>query len=48
MCSQKLGQYLKLVRESGSENELGKEEMGIRNTEENEHWQEVHKNFHYE
>jgi hypothetical protein len=30
----------------GLENES--EEVAIRNTEENEHWQEVDKNFHYE
>ena len=48
VCSQKLGRYLKLEKESGSENELGKEEMGICNSEENEHCQEVDKNFHYE
>jgi hypothetical protein len=43
-----LGQYLKLVNVWDSKNELDKEEMAIRNTEENEHWQEVDKNFHYE
>jgi hypothetical protein len=43
-----LGQYLKLVNVWDSKNELDKEEMAIRNTKENEHWQEVDKNFHYE
>ena len=43
-----LGQYLKLVKDWGLKSELDKEEMAIRNTEENEHWQEVDKNFHYE
>ena len=43
-----LGQYLKLVKDWGLESELDKEEVAIRNTEENEHWQEVDKNFHYE
>jgi len=36
------------VKVLGLENELDKEKMAIRNTEENEHWQEVDKNFHYE
>ena len=43
-----LGQYLKLVNVWDSKNELDEKEMAIRNTEENEHWQEVDKNFHYE